>query len=68
MDTAENVDQIQRAAEKVQQVLKIKLGDGMQNMKAVQERMAVYNSHSNKFSARIFDFMKSQFDKQVFFF
>ncbi|KAI7855257.1 exocyst complex component Sec3-domain-containing protein, partial [Circinella umbellata] len=65
MDTAENVDQIQRAAEKVQQVLKIKLGDGMQNMKAVQERMAVYNSHSNKFSARIFDFMKSQFDKQV---
>ncbi|KAI8143952.1 exocyst complex component Sec3-domain-containing protein [Fennellomyces sp. T-0311] len=65
MDTAENVDQIQRAAEKVQQVLKIKLGDGMQNMKAVQERMEVYNSHSNKFSARIFDFMKSQFDKQA---
>ncbi|KAI9496495.1 exocyst complex component Sec3-domain-containing protein [Zychaea mexicana] len=65
MDTAENVEQIQSSAEKVQQVLKIKLGDGMQNMKAVQERMAVYNSHSNNFSARIFDFMKSQFDKQV---
>lgn len=65
MDTAENVSQIQAAAEKLQQVLKIKLDDGMQNMRAVQERMEVYNAHSNKFSTRIYDHMKQEFEKHV---
>ncbi|KAI7886029.1 hypothetical protein K492DRAFT_156532 [Lichtheimia hyalospora FSU 10163] len=65
MDTAENVGQIQAAAEKLQQVLKIKLDDGMQNMRAVQERMEVYNAHSNKFSTRIYDHMKQEFEKHA---
>ncbi|KAI9311228.1 exocyst complex component Sec3-domain-containing protein [Dichotomocladium elegans] len=65
VDTAENVEQIQAAAEKLQKVLKIKFEDGIQNMKAVQERLEAYNTHSNAFSARIFEHMKGQFEKQA---
>lgn len=65
MDTAEDVKQIQAAAEKLQRTLKIKLDGGLQGMKAVQERLELYNRHSNSFSTRIFEHLKKQFEDQA---
>ncbi|KAI8364634.1 exocyst complex component Sec3-domain-containing protein [Radiomyces spectabilis] len=65
MDTAEDVEKIQQSAESLRRVLKIKLDAGMQDMTAVQERLAMYIVHSNNFSSRIYDFLRAQFDQQA---
>jgi hypothetical protein len=65
MDTVDNVLRIQESAEMLQKVLKSKLGDGMSEMRAVQERVEAYNAYGNKFSERVFNFLKDQFDYQA---
>lgn len=62
MDTVDDVIRIQESAEILQKVIKTKLGDGLQDMTAVQERLETYNIHGNKFSERIFRFLKEQFE------
>jgi UDP-2,3-diacylglucosamine pyrophosphatase LpxH len=65
MDTVDDVIRIQESAEMLQKVIKSKLGDGLQEMTAVQERLETYNIHGNRFSERIFKFLKEQFEYQV---
>lgn len=65
MDTVDDVIRIQESAEILQKVIKTKLGDGLQDMAAVQERLETYNLHGNRFSERIFKFLKEQFDYQA---
>ncbi|CAO3618885.1 unnamed protein product [Mucor fragilis] len=65
MDTADDVIRIQESAEMLQKVIKTKLGDGLQDMAAVQQRLETYNIHGNKFSERIFKFLKEQFEYQA---
>lgn len=65
MDTVDDVIRIQESAEILQKVIKSKLGDGLQEMTAVQERLESYNIHGNRFSERIFKFLKDQFEYQV---
>ncbi|KAG0167424.1 hypothetical protein DFQ30_006068 [Apophysomyces sp. BC1015] len=65
METAKDVHNIQESAEKLQKVFKNRLGGDLQDMKAVQEKLEMYNIHSNNFSARIFEFLKTQFDLQA---
>ncbi|KAI9256368.1 exocyst complex component Sec3-domain-containing protein [Helicostylum pulchrum] len=65
MDTADDVIRIQESAEMLQKVIKTKLGDGLQDMTAVQDRLETYNIHGNKFSERIFKFLKEQFEYQA---
>jgi hypothetical protein len=65
MDTVDDVIRIQESAEMLQKVIKSKLGDGLQEMTAVQDRLEVYNVHGNRFSERIFKFLKEQFEYQV---
>lgn len=65
MDTVDDVICIQESAELLQKVIKTKLGDGLQDMSAVQERLETYNIHGNKFSERIFKFLKEQFEYQA---
>ncbi|KAG2192485.1 hypothetical protein INT47_002164 [Mucor saturninus] len=65
MDTVDDVINIQESAEMLQKVIKTKLGDGLQDMSAVQERLETYNIHGNKFSERIFKFLKEQFEYQA---
>ncbi|KAF7721909.1 hypothetical protein EC973_003948 [Apophysomyces ossiformis] len=65
METAEDVHRIQESAEKLQRVFKNRLSGDLQEMKAVQEKLEMYNIHSNNFSARIFEFLKNQFDVQA---
>lgn len=65
MDTVDDVIRIQESAEMLQKVIKTKLGDGLQDMTAVQDRLETYNIHGNKFSERIFKFLKEQFEYQA---
>ncbi|CEP09602.1 hypothetical protein [Parasitella parasitica] len=65
METADDVIRIQESAEILQKVIKTKLGDGLQDMAAVQQRLETYNIHGNKFSERIFQFLKGQFEYQA---
>ena len=65
MDTVDDVIHIQEAAEILQKALKTKLDSGLQEMTAVQERLETYNIYGNKFSERIFKFLKDQFNYQV---
>lgn len=65
MDTVDDVIRIQESAEMLQKVIKTKLGDGLQDMAAVQQRLETYNIHGNKFSERIFKFLKEQFEYQA---
>lgn len=65
MDTPDDIKQIQASAEKLQKVIKTKLDGGLQGMKAVQERLEMYNIQGNNFSNRIFEYLKTQFDHQV---
>lgn len=67
MDTADDVIRIQESAEILQKTLKTKLPDGLQDMVAVQERLETYNVHGNRFSDRVFKFLKDQFEQQVRF-
>jgi hypothetical protein len=64
MDSVDDVIRIQESAEILQKVIKTKLGDGLQDMTAVQERLETYNIHGNRFSERIFKFLKEQFEYQ----
>jgi hypothetical protein len=65
MDTVDDVIRIQESAEMLQKILKTKLPDGLQSMVAVQERLESYNVHGNRFSERVFKFLKDQFEQQV---
>ncbi|OBZ85134.1 Exocyst complex component 1 [Choanephora cucurbitarum] len=65
MDTVDDVIHIQEAAEILQKALKTKLDSGLQEMTAVQERLETYNIYGNKFSERIFKFLKDQFSYQA---
>lgn len=65
MDTVDDVIRIQESAESLQKVIKTKLGDGLQDLVAVQQRLESYNVHGNKFSERIFKFLKDQFEYQA---
>ncbi|KAI9007517.1 exocyst complex component Sec3-domain-containing protein [Phycomyces nitens] len=65
METVEDIERIQSSAERLQKVLKIKLDGGLQDMKAVQEKLEAYNVHSNTFCSRINEFLKNQFDQQA---
>lgn len=65
MDTTDDVIRIQESAETLQKVLKTKLPDGLQDLAAVQERLEAYNVHGNRFSERVFKFLKDQFEQQV---
>jgi hypothetical protein len=65
MDSVDDVIRIQESAEMLQKVIKTKLGDGLQDMTALQERLETYNLHGNRFSERIFKFLKDQFEYQV---
>lgn len=65
MDSVDDVIRIQESAEMLQKVIKTKLGDGLQDMAAVQQRLETYNIHGNKFSERIFKFLKEQFEYQA---
>lgn len=67
MDTVDDVIRIQESAEMLQKILKTKLPDGLQSMVAVQERLESYNVHGNRFSERVFKFLKDQFEQQVKF-
>lgn len=68
MDTVDDVIRIQESAEMLQKVIKTKLPDGLQDMAAVQDRLETYNIHGNKFSERIFRFLKEQFEYQAKFY
>jgi hypothetical protein len=46
-------------------VLKVKLEDGLQAMKAVQERVEEYNIHSNTFTNRVYEHLKNSIQTQV---
>jgi predicted nucleic acid-binding Zn-ribbon protein len=65
MEQVDDVIRIQESAESLQKVIKSKLTDGLQDMVAVQQRLESYNVHGNKFSERIFKFLKDQFEYQV---
>ncbi|KAI8967455.1 exocyst complex component Sec3-domain-containing protein [Mycotypha africana] len=65
MDTVDDVIRIQESAEMLQRVIKSKLEDGLQDMVAVQQRLESYNIYSNKFSERIYKFLKDQFETQA---
>ncbi|EIE80531.1 hypothetical protein RO3G_05236 [Rhizopus delemar RA 99-880] len=65
MDTVDDVIRIQESAEMLQKILKTKLPDGLQSMVAVQERLESYNVHGNRFSERVFKFLKDQFEQQA---
>ncbi|KAL4211949.1 exocyst complex component Sec3-domain-containing protein [Rhizopus microsporus] len=65
MDTTDDVIRIQESAETLQKILKTKLPDGLQDLAAVQERLEAYNVHGNRFSERIFKFLKDQFEQQA---
>lgn len=65
MDTTDDVIRIQESAETLQKILKTKLPDGLQDLAAVQERLEAYNVHGNRFSERVFKFLKDQFEQQV---
>ncbi|CAO3701218.1 unnamed protein product [Rhizopus stolonifer] len=65
MDTADDVIRIQESAEMLQKTLKTKLPGGLQDMVAVQERLETYNVHGNRFSDRVFKFLKDQFEQQA---
>ncbi|KAI8382970.1 exocyst complex component Sec3-domain-containing protein [Blakeslea trispora] len=65
MDTVDDVIRIQEAAEILQKALKTKLDSGLQEMTAVQERLETYNVYGNKFSERVFKFLKDQFGYQA---
>ncbi|KAI7899871.1 exocyst complex component Sec3-domain-containing protein [Cokeromyces recurvatus] len=65
MESVDDVIRIQESAEILQKVIKTKLEDGLQEMIAVQQRLETYNVHGNKFSERIFKFLKEQFELQA---
>lgn len=65
MDTVDDIEHLQKQAERLQKVLKSKLGGGLESMKAVQERLQLYNAHSNSFSSRIFEHFKTQIENEV---
>ncbi|KAI9254224.1 exocyst complex component Sec3-domain-containing protein [Sporodiniella umbellata] len=65
MDSADDVIRIQESAEMLQKTLKSKLPDGLQDMVAVQERLETYNVYGNRFSERVFKFLKDQFEQQA---
>ncbi|KAI9481520.1 MAG: exocyst complex component Sec3-domain-containing protein [Benjaminiella poitrasii] len=65
MDKVDDVIRIQESAEILQKVIKTKLDDGLQDMAAVQQRLETYNLHGNRFSERIFKFLKDQFEQQA---
>jgi hypothetical protein len=65
MDTVKDITRIQDAAGDLQKVLKVKLEDGLQAMKAVQERVEEYNIHSNAFTNRVYEHLKHSIQTQV---
>ncbi|KAL1934170.1 hypothetical protein VTP01DRAFT_6352, partial [Rhizomucor pusillus] len=65
MDTVDDIEHLQKQAERLQKVLKSKLGGGLESMKAVQERLQLYNAHSNSFSSRIFEHFKTQIENEA---
>lgn len=65
MDNVQDIERVQDAAADLQRVLKVKLGDGLQTMKAVQERVEEYNMYSNTFTARVHEHLRQSIDSQV---
>lgn len=65
MDNVKDITRIQDAAGDLQKVLKVKLEDGLQTMKAVQERVEEYNIHSNTFTNRVYEHLKNAIQTQV---
>jgi hypothetical protein len=65
MDNVKDITRIQDAAGDLQKVLKVKLEDGLQAMKAVQERVEEYNIHSNTFTNRVYEHLKNSIQTQV---
>jgi hypothetical protein len=65
MDNVQDIEKIQDAAGDLQKVLKVKLGDGLQTMKAVQERVEEYNMYSNTFTSRVYEHLRTSIESQV---
>ncbi|KAG2186053.1 hypothetical protein INT43_002491 [Umbelopsis isabellina] len=65
MDNVQDIERVQNAAADLQRVLKVKLGDGLQTMKAVQERVEEYNMYSNTFTARVHEHLRQSIDSQT---
>ncbi|RUS25748.1 exocyst complex component Sec3-domain-containing protein [Jimgerdemannia flammicorona] len=59
------ITKIEDSASQLQKVLQCKLEDGLQTMKVVQERMELYNIHSNNFSTRVYEYLKIIFQFQA---
>ncbi|KAM3589562.1 hypothetical protein VKS41_000421 [Umbelopsis sp. WA50703] len=65
MDNVQDIEKIQDAAGDLQKVLKVKLGDGLQTMKAVQERVEEYNMYSNTFTSRVYEHLRTSIESQT---
>ncbi|KAJ2962979.1 hypothetical protein NQZ79_g1897 [Umbelopsis isabellina] len=65
MDNVQDIERVQDAAADLQRVLKVKLGDGLQSMKAVQERVEEYNMYSNTFTTRVHEHLRQSIDSQT---
>ncbi|KAG2189411.1 hypothetical protein INT44_004553, partial [Umbelopsis vinacea] len=65
MDNVKDINTIQDAAADLQRVLKIKLEDGLQTMKAVQERIQEYNVYSNAFTNRTYEHLRTTIQTQT---
>ena len=65
MDNVKDINTVQDAAADLQKVLKVKMEDGLQTMKAVQERVQEYNVYSNAFTNRTYDHLRTTIQTQV---
>ncbi|KAL1922367.1 uncharacterized protein VTP21DRAFT_9906 [Calcarisporiella thermophila] len=58
LESSQGLSRLEDAAGALMRVLHNRFEDGLQDLKAVQERMQVYNGHSNQFCSRIFEFLQ----------
>jgi exocyst complex component 1 len=65
MDNVKDINTVQDAAADLQRVLKVKMDDGLQTMKAVQERVQEYNVYSNAFTNRTYEHLRTSIQTQV---
>ncbi|KAI8066373.1 exocyst complex component Sec3-domain-containing protein [Gongronella butleri] len=62
LDSVRDIERVQKSAEVLQRVLKTKLEDGLDELRAVLEMVEMYNNCSNEFSTRVNDFMVSKIE------
>ncbi|KAJ3295740.1 Exocyst complex component 1 [Borealophlyctis nickersoniae] len=65
LDDPDGIAQCEEATERLAEVINRKFDDGLGDMQAIKERVALYNGYGNQFAARLHNHLKAYFQSQA---